>query len=305
VTPAQRKAPETLGFHALNAIDSNQRLEGCFRTRLWNSKNRRQKQQSDPPQLFHNPRNNPIPMSPPSLDTLPKLDPAVVSRVSTPETPPSPKLEAAISLDDEGFEGSHWFGVDGTQYTGEQIWENPNSTLNRTLSREKANGINGHANGQSSPTPSRTPTPPADDPPPAHPDYLQMILTAPVYDVAQESPLTHAINLSTRFGNDLFLKREDLQPVFSFKLRGAYNRMSQLTSEERKRGVICASAGNHAQGVALAAKKMGIEATIVMPLATPMIKVNNVQRLGGKAVLYGMDFDEAKKKRQQLIDVRT
>ncbi|KAI9002563.1 tryptophan synthase beta subunit-like PLP-dependent enzyme [Hyaloraphidium curvatum] len=129
-----------------------------------------------------------------------------------------------------------------------------------------------------------------------------MILTAPVYDVAMESPLTHAVNLSTRFGNNLYLKREDLQPVFSFKLRGAYNRMSQLTPEERKRGVVCASAGNHAQGVALAAKKMGIEATIVMPLATPPIKVKNVERLGGKAVLYGMDFDEAKKRRQQLID---
>lgn len=250
------------------------------------------------------------PTMPQPVDTAaPRLPPGVLSRVSTPETPPSPKLEAAISLD--GFEGSHWFGVDGTQFTGEPIWENPNSQLNRAKANAVgvangsvgANGAPEAANGNGPSTLSRTPSPPAQDPPHVGPDYLQMILTAPVYEVAQESPLTHAVNLSTRFGNDLFLKREDLQPVFSFKLRGAYNRMAQLTDEEKKRGVICASAGNHAQGVALSAKKMGIEATIVMPLATPPIKVKNVERLGGKAVLYGMDFDEAKKKRQQLIDV--
>lgn len=229
-------------------------------------------------------------MSPQPVDAAaPRLSPSVASRVSTPEVPSSPKLSATISLD--GFEGSHWFGVDGTHFTGEPIWENP---------RCKARA-NGHAAANGAGSLPRTPSPPLERP--GTPDYLQMILTAPVYEVANETPLTHAVNLSTRFGNELYLKREDLQPVFSFKLRGAYNRMAQLTPEERKRGVVCASAGNHAQGVALAAKKMGIEATIVMPLATPPIKVKNVERLGGKAVLYGLDFDEAKKKRQMLIDV--
>lgn len=182
-------------------------------------------------------------------------------------------------------------GVDGTQYVGEPIWENPRSNLNPSPS----------SSSSSSNDIRRTPTPPTE--PSNYPDYLRMILTAPVYEVANETPLTHAINLSARYNCGLYLKREDLQPVFSFKLRGAYNRMAQLTAEERERGVVCASAGNHAQGVALAAKKMGIEATIVMPLATPPIKVKNVERLGGKAVLYGQDFDEAKKKRQMLIDV--
>ncbi|KAJ3300175.1 hypothetical protein HK104_003785 [Borealophlyctis nickersoniae] len=126
------------------------------------------------------------------------------------------------------------------------------------------------------------------------PDYLRLILTARVYDVAFESPLQKATNLSTRVNNTILLKREDMQAVFSFKLRGAYNRMQQLTEEERKKGVIACSAGNHAQGVALSAQKMGIKANIVMPTMTPPIKWKNVSRLGAEVVLFGSDFDEAK-----------
>ncbi|KAJ1950301.1 threonine deaminase, partial [Linderina pennispora] len=126
------------------------------------------------------------------------------------------------------------------------------------------------------------------------PDYLQMILSSYVYDVATETPLTHAVNLSTRTGNSVFLKREDLQPVFSFKIRGAYNKISHLTQEEKDRGIIACSAGNHAQGVAMSAKHLGIKATIVMPILTPAIKWQNVKRLGADVVLHGAGFDEAK-----------
>ncbi|KAJ3175917.1 hypothetical protein HK101_010561, partial [Irineochytrium annulatum] len=135
-------------------------------------------------------------------------------------------------------------------------------------------------------------------------DYLQMILTANVYDVAIETPLQRAHNLSTRLNSTLLLKREDLQPVFSFKLRGAYNRMRQLTPEERGRGVIACSAGNHAQGVALAAKRIGIRAMIVMPEGTPPIKWRNVRRLGAEVVLFGRDFDDAKKECARLAEER-
>ncbi|KAJ3166248.1 hypothetical protein HDU88_003471 [Geranomyces variabilis] len=128
------------------------------------------------------------------------------------------------------------------------------------------------------------------------PDYLRLILTAQVYDVALESPLQLAHNLSSRLENRVLLKREDLQPVFSFKLRGAYNRMCQLSPAEKARGVIACSAGNHAQGVALAAQKLGMKATIVMPTVTPPIKWKNVKRLGADVVLFGDDFDEAKAK---------
>ena len=124
-------------------------------------------------------------------------------------------------------------------------------------------------------------------------DYLKKILNARVYDVAIESPLDAAPNLSARCGNTLLLKREDMQPVFSFKLRGAYNKMSHLTDAQKKRGVICASAGNHAQGVALAAKKMGIRAVIVMPTMTPQIKVDAVHNRGGEVVLAGDAYDDA------------
>ncbi|KAJ2496403.1 threonine deaminase [Coemansia sp. RSA 1972] len=136
--------------------------------------------------------------------------------------------------------------------------------------------------------------------PTQEPDYLQMILNSYVYDVATETPLTHAVNLSTRTSNNVYLKREDLQPVFSFKIRGAHNKISHLTQEEKERGIIACSAGNHAQGVAMSAKHLGIKATIVMPVLTPAIKWQNVKRLGAEVVLFGSGFDEAKKECSRL-----
>lgn len=124
-------------------------------------------------------------------------------------------------------------------------------------------------------------------------DILTDILTARVYDVAIESPLDPAPGLSKRLNNRVLLKREDLQPVFSFKLRGAYNKMASLSAAELDRGVITASAGNHAQGVALSAQKLGCKATIVMPATTPQIKVNAVASRGGTVVLQGDSYDEA------------
>ena len=126
-----------------------------------------------------------------------------------------------------------------------------------------------------------------------HPDYLEKVLNAQVYDVASETPLDLAGNLSARLGNRILLKREDLQPVFSFKLRGAYNKIASLSAERLKRGVICASAGNHAQGVALSAANVGCRAVIVMPTSTPCIKVDAVRARGGEVVLFGDSYDEA------------
>jgi len=126
-----------------------------------------------------------------------------------------------------------------------------------------------------------------------HPDYLEKILNAQVYDVAIETPLDYAPNLSARTGNAVLLKREDMQPVFSFKLRGAYNKIAQLSPERLKRGVICASAGNHAQGVALSAVKIGCRAVIVMPTTTPAIKVDAVRGRGGEVVLFGDSYDDS------------
>jgi threonine dehydratase len=123
--------------------------------------------------------------------------------------------------------------------------------------------------------------------------YIERILKARVYDVAIESPLEAAPRLSRRLGNRILFKREDLQPVFSFKLRGAYNKISHLSDTVARRGVICASAGNHAQGVALAARRRGIPAVIVMPQTTPNIKVQAVLDLGGEVILHGDDFDHA------------
>ena len=123
-------------------------------------------------------------------------------------------------------------------------------------------------------------------------DYLQRILRARVYDVAVETPLDPAPNLSRRLSNTVLLKREDLQPVFSFKLRGAYNRMAQLTPEELQRGVIASSAGNHAQGVALSASRLGCRAVIVMPATTPEVKVRAVRALEAEVVLHGETYDE-------------
>ena len=124
-------------------------------------------------------------------------------------------------------------------------------------------------------------------------DYLQKILTARVYDVAIETPLDFAPTLSQRVGNRVLLKREDQQPVFSFKLRGAYNKMAHLSAAERARGVLAASAGNHAQGVALAAQRLGCEATIVMPVTTPQIKIGAVRARGAKVVLHGDSYSDA------------
>jgi len=123
--------------------------------------------------------------------------------------------------------------------------------------------------------------------------YVKKILTSRVYDVAKETPLQKARQLSERLGNQILLKREDLQPVHSFKLRGAYNKLAQLSEAERARGVVTASAGNHAQGVALAAQKLGITAHIVMPRTTPELKVKSVRAYGGHALLHGDSFPEA------------
>jgi len=124
-------------------------------------------------------------------------------------------------------------------------------------------------------------------------DYLQKILTARVYDVAIETALEPAAQLSKRLDNTVLLKREDTQPVFSFKLRGAYNKMAHLSAAQLQRGVICASAGNHAQGVALAARRMGCKAMIVMPVTTPRVKVDAVRSHGGEVVLHGDSYSDA------------
>ena len=124
-------------------------------------------------------------------------------------------------------------------------------------------------------------------------DYLRRILTARVYDVAVESPLDEAPQLSAKIGNRVLLKREDLQPVKSFKLRGAYNKMARLPRDQLKRGVIAASAGNHAQGVALAAQKLGCRAIIVMPITTPQVKVEAVRSRGAEVVLHGDSYSDA------------
>ncbi|WP_018152808.1 threonine ammonia-lyase, biosynthetic [Leeia oryzae] len=135
-------------------------------------------------------------------------------------------------------------------------------------------------------------------------DYLENILTAPVYDVAVESPLEEAKALSGRIGNTLLLKREDIQPVFSFKIRGAYARMAVLSQEELARGVITASAGNHAQGVAMAAKALGCKATICMPAIAPQIKVNSVKARGADVILHGENFDITNQYAQELAKER-
>jgi threonine dehydratase len=134
--------------------------------------------------------------------------------------------------------------------------------------------------------------------------YIKRILDARIYDVAIETPLEPMRQLSHRFGNRILLKREDLQPVFSFKIRGAYNKLLQLRPEERARGVIAASAGNHAQGLALGAQQLGVRATIVMPTTTPQIKVNAVRMRGAEVVLHGDTFDEAAALAQQLVEER-
>lgn len=134
--------------------------------------------------------------------------------------------------------------------------------------------------------------------------YLESILRARVYEVARQTSLDAAPSLSRRLNNTVWLKREDLQPVFSFKLRGAYNKMAQLSPAQRAAGVIAASAGNHAQGVALAARTLGIQALIVMPCTTPGIKVEAVQALGGQTILHGDTYDEAYAQAEHLVQIR-
>jgi threonine dehydratase len=135
-------------------------------------------------------------------------------------------------------------------------------------------------------------------------NYVERILKAKVYDVATETPLEMAPRLSRRLNNRVFFKREDLQPVFSFKIRGAYNKIAQLSPISAQRGVVCASAGNHAQGVALGARTRGIPALIVMPLTTPEIKVQAVADLGGEIVLHGDDYDHAYERAIELARER-
>lgn len=132
--------------------------------------------------------------------------------------------------------------------------------------------------------------------------YVKRILNARIYDLAKETPLDNARLLAERTSNKVLLKREDLQPVFSFKLRGAYNRLLKLTEDERARGVIAASAGNHAQGIALGAHHLGIKATIVMPRTTPAIKVDAVKARGAKVVLIGDSYDDAAAHAKKLVE---
>ncbi len=124
-------------------------------------------------------------------------------------------------------------------------------------------------------------------------NYLEKIQNSHVYGVAKQTPLEFQPSLSARIGNKVLLKREDMQPVFSFKLRGAYNKMANLSPEVLKRGVICASAGNHAEGVALSAQKLGCRAVIVMPTTTPAIKINAVKSRGAEVVLFGDSYSDA------------
>ena len=130
--------------------------------------------------------------------------------------------------------------------------------------------------------------------------YLDLISESKVYDVAERTPITFASNLSSKLKNDVYLKREDMQPIFSFKIRGAYNKIANLSIQQQRRGVMTASAGNHAQGVANACKKLKVPCFIVMPVTTPEIKVKAVKRFGSKVLLHGDNFDQASKKAIQM-----
>ena len=124
-------------------------------------------------------------------------------------------------------------------------------------------------------------------------NYIKEINESNVYDVAEKTPLTLLTKISTKYENTIYLKREDLQPIFSFKCRGAYNKISNLNKKQIAKGIIAASAGNHAQGVALSASKLNIDAKIVMPTTTPSIKIESVKKFGVQVVLFGDSFDEA------------
>ncbi len=134
--------------------------------------------------------------------------------------------------------------------------------------------------------------------------YVKKILSSRVYDIAVETPLQLADSISARLGHEVWLKREDMQPAFSFKIRGAYNKMAQLSDAERARDVVAASAGNHAQGVALAANRLGIKAHIVMGRNTPSIKIDGVRNLGGHVVLHGDTYQDAAKHAAGLAESR-
>ena len=135
-------------------------------------------------------------------------------------------------------------------------------------------------------------------------EYLRAVLRAPVYEAVQVTPLQKMDKLSSRLDNVILVKREDRQPVHSFKLRGAYAMIAGLDEEQKSHGVVTASAGNHAQGVALSASRLGIKSTIVMPVSTADIKVDAVRGFGGEAVLYGANFDEAKAYAIELAKTR-
>lgn len=135
-------------------------------------------------------------------------------------------------------------------------------------------------------------------------DIVRQILVSRVYEMAIQTPMDEGVNLSANLGNQVYFKREDLQPVFSFKLRGAYNKISALSDEEKKKGVIAASAGNHAQGVAMSAKKLGISAVIVMPRTTPAIKIRAVEKLGADVILFGDNYSEAAARCMEIIEER-
>jgi len=124
-------------------------------------------------------------------------------------------------------------------------------------------------------------------------DYINEIENSNVYDVAEVTPITFLSKTSQKYDNKIYLKREDLQPIFSFKCRGAYNKISNLSDKDKSKGIIAASAGNHAQGVALAASKLKIDAVIIMPTTTPSIKIESVKKFGVKVTLFGDSFDEA------------
>ncbi len=139
-------------------------------------------------------------------------------------------------------------------------------------------------------------------PPRTDDDWLKAILTAPVYDVARRTPLEPAPRLSARLGNQIWLKREDLQPIFSFKIRGAYVKLASLSPEDRARGVIAVSAGNHAQGVAVGARRLGVDAVIVMPVTTPAIKISAVEALGARIELFGDGYSDAARRGAEIAE---
>lgn len=203
-------------------------------------------------------------------------------------------IGVANGLNGSGLNGS---GLNGSGLNGAGIGHTPRAPSLTALSLTEYS-VNPKADPNSpSPSPSsrvREIVPSEYILPNGRPDYIRLILTSKVYEVCNETSLAPAVNLSNRLECNVLLKREDEHPVFSFKLRGAYNKMAHLEPDKSWRGVVCCSAGNHAQGVAYSARKLRIPATIIMPEGTPSIKHLNVSRLGGHVVLHGPDFDAAK-----------